>query len=159
VSKASFSARAKAAGKQLRMIFRHIVFHNGWIKLIAVLISVILWAGLISQDDSLTRDKTWQNVNITVSGADTLRRNGYVVVSDMDQLLSNVTVTAAVPQRQYETAETSAYNLRVDLSRINGTGKQELKILIPKRAGLNVRTSEKQAEKMPGRVKARGKDS
>lgn len=129
MSKASFSARAKAAGKQLRMIFRHIVFHNGWIKLLAVLISVILWAGLISQDDSLTRDKTWQNVNITVSGADTLRRNGYVVVSDMDQLLSNVTVTAAVPQRQYETAETSAYNLRVDLSRISGTGKQELKIL------------------------------
>ena len=44
-------------------------------------------------------------------------------------MLSNVTVSAAVPQKQYDAAETSAYNLRVDLTRINGTGEQELRIL------------------------------
>ena len=129
MSKTSFAARSKEIWKQLLKAARHVLFHNGWVKLLAVLISLTLWAGLISQDDSLTREKTWQNVNISVNGADTLKRNGYIVVSNLDEMLSNVTVSAAVPQKQYETAETSAYNLRVDLTRINGTGEQELRIL------------------------------
>ena len=128
MSKKPFSARAKEFGGIMKKMLHHILFHNGPAKLIALLISVVLWAGLISQDSSLTRDRTWQNVNISVNGAETLRRNGFIVVSDLDEMLSNVSVTAAVPQKQYETADTSVYNLRVDLSRINGTGIQELKI-------------------------------
>ena len=116
-------------GKQLLQLMKHVFFHNGGFKLLAVLISVILWAGLISQDESLTRDKTFQSVNVNVSGTDTMKRNGYIVVSDLDSLLNDVSVTAAVPQRQYDNAEASAYNLRVDLSRINSIGEQELKIL------------------------------
>lgn len=108
---------------------RHLFLHNGWFKLIAVLISVILWAGLISQDETLTRDKTFQNVNVTISGTDTLKRNGYIVTSDMDEVLKNVTVVAAVPQRRYDEAEASAFNIRVEMGRINASGEQELKIL------------------------------
>ena len=129
MSSASFAERARSIGAQLWKAVRHILFHNGWVKLFAVVISLLLWAGLISQDNTLTRDKTWQNANVTISGTDTMKRNGYIVVSDLEDLLSNVTVTAAVPQKQYDSAETSAYNLRIDLSRINGTGDQELKIL------------------------------
>lgn len=129
MSKTSFAARSREIGKQLLKAGRHVIFHNGWVKLLSILISLTLWAGLISQDDSLTRDKTWQNVNITISGADTLKRNGYIVVSNLEELLANVTVSAAVPQKQFDQADTSAYNLRVDLSRITGTGEQELRIL------------------------------
>ena len=95
MSKASFSARAKAIASQLRKAVRHILFHNGWVKLIAVLISLLLWAGLISQDETLTRDKTWQNVKVNITGADKLRNNSLIVVSDLDELLSGVTLTAA----------------------------------------------------------------
>ena len=129
MSKTSFAAKAREIGKQGFAVLRHVLFHNGWVKLLAMLISLILWAGLISQDDSLTREKTWQNVNVTVNGTDTMKRNSFIVVSDLDEMLSNVSVTAAVPQRQYESADVSAYNIRVDLSRLNGTGTQELKIL------------------------------
>ena len=129
MNKTSFAAKAKAIGKKMFILLRHIVLHNGWVKLLALLISLILWAGLISQDETLTRDKTWQNVNVSVNGTDAMKRNGYIVVSDLDEMLSNVSVTAAVPQKQYESAEVSAYNIRVDLSRINGTGAQEMKIL------------------------------
>ncbi len=125
----SLSARIKEFGVFMRKVLKHIIFHNGWVKLIAVLISLVLWAGLISQDNSLTREKTWQNVNVSINGSDTLKRNGYIVVSDLSEILSNVSVTAAVPQKQYDSAESSSYNIRVDLSRINGTGNQELKIL------------------------------
>ena len=129
MSKTSFASKAREIGKIILKATRHVIFHNGWVKLIALLISLVLWAGLISQDESLTRDKTWQNVNVSVSGEESLKKSGYIVVSDLEELLSNVSVTAAVPQKQYETAEASAYNLRVDLSRLKGTGTQELKIL------------------------------
>ena len=108
---------------------KHLALHNGLLKVIAVVISVVLWAGLVSQDESLTRDKNFQNVNVSVTGTDTMKRNGFIVVSDLDELLSNVSIVAAVPQKQFENAEASAYNVRVDLSRINGTGEQELKLL------------------------------
>lgn len=108
---------------------KHAVLHNLGFKIIALLISVVLWAGLISQDTTLTRDKTFRNVNVSVNGSETMKRNGYIVTSNLDNLLADVSIVAEVPQQQYEKAEASTYNLRVDLSRINGTGTQELKIL------------------------------
>ena len=83
MNNASLSARIKAVASQLWKAVRHILFHNGWVKLLAVLISLLLWAGLISQDDTLTRDKTWQNVKISVTGAEKIKNNGYIVVSDL----------------------------------------------------------------------------
>ena len=129
MNKASFAAKSKVIVAQIWKAIKHIFFHNGWVKLLAMLISLVLWAGLISQDDSLTREKTWQNVNVSITGSDTMKRNHYIVVSDLESLLSNVAVTAAVPQKRYDSADLSAYNVRVDLSRINGTGTQELKII------------------------------
>ena len=108
---------------------KHLIMHNGLVKLLAVGLSVLIWAGLVSQDESITRDKTFNNVNVSISGADTARRNGYIVTSDLNSLLQDVSCVAAVPQTQYENAEVSTYNLRVDLSRINSVGEQELKIV------------------------------
>ncbi len=107
---------------------RHLVIHNGWLKGIAILISVVLWAGLISQDESVTRDKSFQNVNVSVMGEETMRNKGYIVVSDLDEMLKDVSISAAVPQKQFENAESSAYNVRLDLSRVKGTGEQDVKI-------------------------------
>ena len=108
---------------------KHVLLHNGWLKAIAVIISVVLWAGLISQDESLTRDKTFSNVSVSITGAETLRNNGYIVVSDLYEMLNDVSVVAAVPQKQYDNADPSSYYVRVDLSKINGTGEQEIKLL------------------------------
>ena len=107
---------------------RHLLLHNGWLKVIAVIISVILWAGLISQDENITRDRTFPHVNVSVIGTEQMKSNGYIVVSDLDALLDDVSIVAAVPQKQYEKADSSTYNVRLDLSRINGTGEQEIKL-------------------------------
>lgn len=114
--------------RALRNGLRHLFLHNGWLKLIAILISLVLWAGLISQDESITRDKTFQNVTVSLTGTETLKSNGYIVVSNLEEMLKDVTVTAAVPQRQYDNAEVSAYNIRLDMSKIKGTGEQEIKL-------------------------------
>lgn len=128
MSNRSASSEKKGILSQLVAMVKHILFHNGWLKLIAIIISLFLWAGLISQDETLTRDKTFQNVNVSVTGSETMKNNGYIVVDNPEDILSDVSIVAAVPQKQYEKAESSAYNVRLDLSRINGTGEQELKL-------------------------------
>ena len=61
-------------------------------------------------------------------GSEALKSNSLIVVSDLNEMLNDVSITAAVPQKQYERAEASAYNVRLDLSKIKGTGEQEVKL-------------------------------
>ena len=127
----SENKKGKSARHSLQWLLRalkHLFLHNGPLKLIAILISLALWAGLVSQDESITRDKTFQNVSVTVTGTEALKNKGYIVVTDLDELLSSVSMVAAVPQKQYDNAEASAYSVKLDLSKINGTGEQELKL-------------------------------
>ena len=115
---------------------RHLILHNGWFKLLAILISIVLWAGLISQDPNLTREKTLQKMSVKVTGYDTTKR-GYVVTSnsiqyivtdDLNEMLSNVSAVAAVPQQQFDEANSSNYSLSLNLGGITASGEQELKI-------------------------------
>ncbi|MBQ9326635.1 MAG: hypothetical protein IJ246_12805 [Clostridia bacterium] len=105
------------------------VTHNIGYKIFSVLLAVFVWAYVISQDPTLTRDKTMSGATVTISGADTIKRNGYIVTSSLENQLQDVTVRAAVPQTQYQNASASNYNLRIDLSRIRSAGEQEARIL------------------------------
>lgn len=104
------------------------LLRNGGSKLLALLLALLLWAGLITQDPNLTRERTFTDVNITVSGSDTLRRNGFIVTSDMSEVLGDVNLRVAVPQMQYQNAQGSNYNARIDLSRITEPGVQSVRI-------------------------------
>ena len=114
----------KAALLHLRMW----VTHNWPWKLLSLVLAVCLWSGLITQDESLTREKVFSDVTISVTNSDTLRRNGFIIVSGLDDL-PTVRFRADVPQKMYNTVTASNYNLRIDLSRIHDTGEQTLSIL------------------------------
>lgn len=114
--------------KLLRRALKAILHHGGY-KVLALLLALLLWAGLITQDPNLTRERTFSGVNVTVSGSDALRRNGFIVTSDLDELLDGVTLRAAVPQMQYQNAQASNYNARIDLSRITEPGEQSVRII------------------------------
>ncbi|MCI5771828.1 MAG: CdaR family protein [Clostridiales bacterium] len=108
-------------------IWQALIHNWGW-KLACLALAVILWGSVISQDTTLTREKVFTDVEITVNNASTLQRNGYIVTSGLEKL-SGVTIKAEVPQRNYQTATAANYNLRVDLSTIRGTGEQTLQVL------------------------------
>ena len=108
---------------------RSILLENWGTKLLAIMIASVLWAGLITQDPSLTREKQFTDVSVTVNGEDTLKRYGYIVLEDLDEALADVTVRVSVPQGQYKVAQASNYSVRVDLSRLRQVGEQEVKIL------------------------------
>lgn len=112
---------------------RHLLtslMHNWPWKLLAIFVAVCLWAGLISQDPTLTRERVFTDASINVSGADSLRRNSGLIVTsglEADSLIARMTVD--VPQRAYTTVAASNYNPRVDLTRITEPGEQTLKVL------------------------------
>ena len=108
---------------------KRIFIHNWPTKLLALLLAIILWGGLITQDPTLTREKHFSSVSVSVSGEESVKRNGFIVTSDLTSLLGDVSLTADVPQMQYANAKATNYNVRIDLSRISAAGKQEIRIL------------------------------
>lgn len=61
------------------------LIHNwGW-KLLSFLLAVCLWAGLITQDPNLTRERRFTDVPITLTNQETLRRNGLIVLSGLEE--------------------------------------------------------------------------
>lgn len=102
--------------------------HNWPFKLLALFLAVCLWAMLITQEPTLTRDKVINDAPLTINNAETLKRNGLIVVSDLSNV-PGVTIRAAVPQGQYNAVQNTTYSARVDLSRITTPGTQEVRIL------------------------------
>lgn len=102
---------------------------NNWTwKLLALLLAVCLWAGLITQDPTLTRERVFTDAPVSITGSETLRRNGLIVLSGLEDenLLSRLRVE--VPQREYNTVTSANYNPRVELSRITQPGEQQIKL-------------------------------
>lgn len=99
------------------------------LKLLSLIIAVALWIGLITQDPDLTRERTFRNVQVSVINQESLKLKGYVVTSDLDELLSNVHLTVEVPQKNYANVQASSYNPRVNLNLLShSAGEQQLTI-------------------------------
>ena len=114
--------------KQLLNKFIALFTHNWPWKLLSLVLAICLWSGLITQDGSLSREKVFTDVPISAVNADTLRRNGFIIVSGLDDL-PTARLTVDVPQKNYNTVTAGNYNLRVDLSRIREAGEQTLPVL------------------------------
>ncbi|MBN1776745.1 MAG: hypothetical protein JW811_01360 [Clostridiales bacterium] len=97
-------------------------------KLLALLLAVLLWVGLILQDPSLTRERVFTDVPLTITGSDTLRRNGFIVTQGLEEEAAVVRLKVDVPQQEYNDVVYSNYNPRVDLSRITEAGEQTVKV-------------------------------
>lgn len=122
------SRSVKPLMKEIPMRLRRTVLHNWGIKLACIGISLVIWGALISQDASLTREKTFKEVAIGTANADALQRSGLIVVDGLEDL-APIQMRAAVPQRNYDTVMPANYNVRVDLSRITAPGEQMLPVL------------------------------
>ena len=48
----------KITATEILSRIKRLIRHNGWIKLLALLISIVFWAGLISQDETIKTSAT-----------------------------------------------------------------------------------------------------
>lgn len=102
--------------------------HNFLLKLLAVALSLAFWAGLVSQDPNITREKFFENIRVNVSGDDTLKRNGLIVTTDLSENPIFVNFTASVPQMQFQSAKSTNYLPRIDLTSITEVGEIDIPI-------------------------------
>lgn len=114
----------KSYPKQLWAAFSH---NLQW-KLLALFLAVLLWVGLILQDPSLTRERVFTGVPLTITGSDTLRRNGFIVTLGLEEQNAVVKLKADVPQQEYNDVTYLNYSPRIDLSRISEAGAQTVKV-------------------------------
>ena len=123
------AGNAGKTGKKDKIIKRllHVFTHNWAWKLGSLALAISLWGILISQDTSLPRTKTISGVRVSVTNSSALRSNGFVVVDGLDKV-STVKLRVSVPQKNYTAASASNYTARLDLSQIQTTGEQTLKI-------------------------------
>ena len=111
----------------LKRALKAVVNNWPW-KLLSLFLAVCLWAGLITQDPTLTRERVFTDAKVSINGTDALRRNGLIVVSGLEDDKLNARLRVEVPQREYNTVSASNYNPRVELSRITEPGEQQIKL-------------------------------
>lgn len=104
---------------------------RNWLwKLLALFLAVCLWAGLIAQDRTLTRERTFTDVTLNVTGADSLKRNNsLIVIGGLEAENLHARLRVEVPQQEYASVTYSNYNPRVDLTRITEPGEQTVKVI------------------------------
>lgn len=96
---------------------------NWGMKLLCLAMAVILWGVLVSQDTAVPRPKTIKNVKVTATNTSSLRQNGFIVVSGLEDLGTR-DIQVQVPQKYYNAAAPTHYSVRLDLSQIREAGEQ-----------------------------------
>lgn len=122
------TAKESRFKKFLTHLWRGISHNWGW-KVGSLALAICLWGALISQDTALPRDKVIEDIRVTVTNAATLRSNGLIVVSGLEDV-DTVSIRASVPQKNYTTVSNSNFTARLDLTQIQAAGEQTVKIAV-----------------------------
>ncbi len=104
------------------------ISHNFQWKLLALILAIGLWVGLILQDPTLTRERIFTSVPLSITGADTLRRNGLIVTRGLEEENAIVKLKVDVPQHDYNDVTYINYNPRIDLTKVTEAGEQLVKV-------------------------------
>ena len=112
----------------LRDMMARIVGSKRFLLLASLLVAVLTWSVLVASDTTLTRPKTFQNVSVSVIGEATLKSRGFIVMDDLDDLVSGVRMTVEVTQANYNRVSGTSYNPHFDLTEVTGVGENTLEI-------------------------------
>lgn len=116
-------------GAAVRKLWKRIT--NNWVlKVIALALALLLWGFIYAQDDSLTREKVFENVQVQVgeSYLNSLRNRGYIITSGLKDPIY-VTVRLETPQRYYDKATADTFTVRPDFSRITHEGTVSIPLI------------------------------
>lgn len=112
----------------LRNMMARIVGSKRFLLLASLLVAVLTWSVLVASDTTLTRPKTFQNVSVSVIGEATLKSRGFIVMDDLEELVSGVRMTVEVTQANYNRVSGTSYNPHFDLTDVTGVGENTLEI-------------------------------
>ena len=114
--------------RELRRVISRILGSRAFLMALSLLTAVVFWSILVASDGTLTREKTFQNVAVSVTGESTLKSRGYIVMDDLDSLISGVKLTVEVTQSNYSRVSGTSYNPHIDLTQVTGEGENVLNV-------------------------------
>ncbi len=102
---------------------------KAFVRFFSVAAAVAIWLAFAASDGTLTRQKTFYHIPVTVNGEGSLLARGLIVVSDVSKLLPSVDFVTEVTQTNYERASAASYNPHLELSQVTGEGENELAVV------------------------------
>ena len=114
--------------RELRRAISRILGSRAFLMALSLLTAVVFWSILVASDGTLTREKTFQNVAVSVTGESTLKSRGYIVMDDLDSLISGVKLTVEVTQSNYSRVSGTSYNPHIDMTQVTGEGENVLNV-------------------------------
>ena len=101
---------------------------NVWLKLLSLLLAILLWNYVITNNTSITRSKTITGLTGYVTGQTTLNANRLALLDDPADALSNISVTVDAPQAYYARLSGENVQVSLDLSSVRTAGTQEVSL-------------------------------
>lgn len=114
--------------KHLRGLMSRIFGSRRFLLLVSLLAAIIAWSALVATDGTLTREKIFTNVPVSVTGESALKSRGYIVMDDIEALVPGVKMTVEVAQQNYSRATGTSYNPYFDLNKVESAGENVLEI-------------------------------
>lgn len=114
--------------KEMRKGMSRLMEGKPFLIAVSLLASIFIWGVLVASDGTLTREKTFSNVALSVTGEASLKSRGYIVTDDLDALLPGVRMTVEVAQANYNRVSGTSYNPHLDLTQVKGEGANEIKV-------------------------------
>ena len=114
--------------KGLRSWVARIMESKRFLLVCSLMIALVTWSALVASDTTLTRPKTFSNVSVSITGESTLKSRGFIVMDDLDKLVSGVRMTVEVTQANYNRVSGTSYNPHFDLTDVTGVGENTLEI-------------------------------
>ncbi|MBR5288368.1 MAG: hypothetical protein IKU34_07230 [Clostridia bacterium] len=114
--------------KSLRKSIGRILSSNAFLLIVSFLTALLTWGVLVASDGTLMREKTLNNVSVSVSGETALRTRGYVVMDDIKALLPGIKMNVEVTQSNYSRVTGASFNPHIDLTDVTGVGENELQV-------------------------------
>lgn len=97
------------------------------LKIIAVLFAVILWSYVLGETNPVRA--AWVNdVPVKWENVASLKDKNLAISGNLQDILNTVNVKVQVNQNQYKLVNQQSVHASIDLSTINGTGEQPLKV-------------------------------
>ena len=114
--------------RELRRAISRVIGSCAFLVALSLLTAIVFWSILVASDGTLTRQKTFQNVSVSVTGEAALKSRGFIVMDDLDALISGVKMTVEVTQSNYARVSGTSYNPHIDLTQVTGEGENELNV-------------------------------
>lgn len=113
---------------RLRRYISKLVSSRAFLFSISLFSALCIWSILVASDGTLTREKVFPSVAVSVTGESALRSRGYIVTDDLDQIAQSVRMTVEVTQANYNRVSGTSYNPHFDLSQVTGEGENTLNV-------------------------------